>query len=411
MLLPAHGFGYNACMRVLHLVPYYAPAYAFGGVVRAVEGIAQALVQRGHSVTVLTTDALDQQHRHPGPPEEDMGGVRVVRAPNISPRLRGRFNLSTPRSMRAAAARLLPDTDILHCHEFRTVENLLVTPLAAGRCPIVLSPHGTLVHSTGRSRLKSTWDRLLSPAVAQRVDHIVTLTEREQTEAQALWQHFGRRRVPARFSVVPNGVDPAAFASPAGGADFRRRYELGEGPVVLYLGRLHPRKGLDVLVRAFWQAAGPDARLVLAGPDDGMAAALAPLLDKRMILTGHLDDEGRMAALAAADLFVLPATGEGLSMAMLEAMAAGLPVVLSPDCNLPEAETAGAGLIVPPQVGPLAAALSQLLADPARREQMGRAAQALVRQRYTLAAAAAALENIYEQLITSPLQQHQEEPL
>ena len=120
-------------MNILHLTPYYAPAYAFGGVTRAVEGMARALAARGHIVTVLTTDALNQQSRYEAAldsrPRE--GDVRVVRVRNRSVRLRGQFNLSTPLGMGQIAADLLKNADILHVHEFRTAENLLVTPVAA----------------------------------------------------------------------------------------------------------------------------------------------------------------------------------------------------------------------------------------------------------------------------------------
>ena len=138
---------------------------------------------------------------------------------------------------------------------------------------------------------------------------------------------------------------------------FRTRYGLGDATVCLFMGRLHPRKGVEVLVRAFKQANIANTRLVIAGPDEGMLALLQAIKDDRTIMTGYLDGQERLAALAAADIFCLPATGEGLSMAALEALAAGLPAILSPGCNLPEVAQYGAGLIVEPQVEPLAAAL------------------------------------------------------
>ena len=198
---------------------------------------------------------------------------------------------------------------------------------------------------------------------------------------------------------MPNGVNPDEFANLQGREPFRTRYGLGDAPVCLFLGRLHPRKGVDVLVRAFREANIPGARLVIAGPDEGMLPTLQPLLDERMVVTGYLDSAERLAALTAADLFCLPATGEGLSMAALEAMAAGLPVILSPGCNLPEAAEAGAGLVVEPQVEPLAAALRSLLPDAERRLFMGAAGRALVRERFTWAAVAAQLERVYENLV------------
>ncbi|MEO0562746.1 MAG: glycosyltransferase, partial [Chloroflexota bacterium] len=106
----------NDTLHIVHLTPYYAPAYAFGGVARSTEGIAEALVKRGHTVTVLTTDAGTQQGRVTAPGDETRNGVRVLRAPNVSVWLRGRANLSTPRGLSALAHKAMKTADILHAH-------------------------------------------------------------------------------------------------------------------------------------------------------------------------------------------------------------------------------------------------------------------------------------------------------
>ena len=295
-------------MRILHLTPYYAPAYAFGGVVRAVEGMAVALVKRGHEVTVLTTDALDQRRRYDGPLAEMIDGVRVLRRPNAWPWLRGRLNLSTPRGMKRTAETILPTVDVLHIHEFRTLENLLVTPVAQrlGK-PIVLSPHGTLNLETGRGHLKTVWDRLLSPGLALRLDHVIALSEAERAEAESLWRNFGKRQRPTRFSVIPNGVALPEIDQHQLAADFRARYALGDSPVVLFMGRLQKRKGVDVLIQAFKAAGLEDARLLIVGPDEGMLSELRALAagDPRIVFTGYLDGDARLGALAAGDIFAL----------------------------------------------------------------------------------------------------------
>jgi poly(glycerol-phosphate) alpha-glucosyltransferase len=123
------------------------------------------------------------------------------------------------------------------------------------------------------------------------------------------------------------------------------------------------------------------------------------LIDARVIITGYLDGADRLAALAAADIFALPAIGEGLSMAVLEALGTGLPVILSPECNLPEAEAVGAGLIVAPEVSVLAEALRTLLDDPDGRKGMGVAARQLIHERFTWDGVAVQLEKGYMQHI------------
>ncbi len=377
------------------MTPYYAPAYAFGGVARACEGLCMALAARGHEVTVLTTDAHTQTARSPAPPDEMRDGVRVLRARNLSVTLRGRANLSTPTGWGDAGQAALREADVVHCHEFRTAENLILTPGIARRgTRLVLSPHGTLAHATGRSALKRAWDTLLSPAMARRFDVVLGLTADEADEAAALWADFG---ADAMFAVAPNGVDPATFANLPDAAAFRVQWGLRLGPVVLFMGRLHPRKGAVTLAEAFRKVNLPDANLVIAGPDEGDRPVLERLAadDARITLTGYLDDAARLGALAAADLFALPAVGEGLPMTVLEAMAAGVPVVISPGCHLPEVATAGAGHVVPVEVDALTATLGELLADADTRASMADAARVLVAEWFTWAAVAGMVEAVY----------------
>ncbi|MEP0764481.1 MAG: glycosyltransferase, partial [Chloroflexota bacterium] len=173
-----------------------------------------------------------------------------------------------------------------------------------------------------------------------------------------------------------------------------------------FLGRLHARKGLQLLLPAFAGALKhvPEARLLVAGPDEGMLAALTAqardlALGERVLFTGLLTGPDRLAALAAADLFALPAVGEGFSMAVLEALACGLPVLLTPGCHFPEAAEAGTGVVVPREVEPLRAALATLLSDADQRAAMGRAARDLVAARYTWSQIVAQMEAAYAAVI------------
>lgn len=395
-------------MRIVQVTPYYAPAYVFGGVVRAVEGLTRSLIRRGHAVTVLTTDTLTPTARHPGPLTETLDGAQIIRARNLSVALRGRLNLSTPFGLRSFAD-VIAAADIVHLHELRTLEAQLVVPLAArSGVPIVLSPHGTLDRSTGRPMLKRLWDRWLTPRAARPIAAVIGLTDDETADALTLWRDLD---LPAPLTfTVPNGIDAAEFAALDGskvGVTFRQRHAIADdAPVVLFLGRLHPRKGIDALVRAFRALADPTAHLVIAGPDEGMQAALETLAadDARIHFTGYLDARARLEALAAADIFALPAVGEGLSLAALEALAAGVPAILSPGCHLPQAAEAGAALIagdradqIPPDAA-LTGALRDLLSDAARRARMSAAARRFIASGYTWDAVGERLESVYQQV-------------
>jgi glycosyltransferase involved in cell wall biosynthesis len=137
------------------------------------------------------------------------------------------------------------------------------------------------------------------------------------------------------------------------------------------------------------------ARLVIAGPDEGMLSTIQSMLDERIVVTGYLGGADRLAALAATDMLALPAVGEGLPMVVLEAMAAGLPVIVSPGCNLPEVEEYGAGIQTEVVPDPLRDALRLLLTDSNKRAMMGTAARRLVIERFTWDSVAAKLEAVY----------------
>ena len=391
-------------MNLLHVTPYYAPAWRYGGAVRAVTDLTRAQAAAGHRVVVLTTDALGPGERVPAA-QEMIDGVAVTRVRNRSAALRDRLNLSTPRGIAPAAARLIRDhaIDAVHCHELRTVEALRVARLANRLgVPLVVSPHGTLPYDTGRGSVKRLWDRLFAARLLPRVDRVIALTAAEAADARAVWSRWGVALPDGRISVVPNGVHLDDFAALPPGELFRARWNLGDGPVVLFLGRLHERKGAQFLIPAFAQArdAASDARLVIAGPDEGMLAALQGLaavhgVAQQVTFTGMLAGDERLAALSAADMFALPAVGEGFSMAVLEALACGLPVILTPGCHFPEAAQAGAGVVVERAVAPLTGALRALLSDVDRREEMSRAARALVERCYTWPQVVAQLDDAY----------------
>jgi glycosyltransferase involved in cell wall biosynthesis len=372
-------------VNVLHITPYYAPAWSLGGVVRAVSDLAVAQVERGDAVRVLTTDIADLRGGCIATLDEMRDGVHVQRAPNLLPNLRARYNLSTPKGFTALLHAALPQAQIVHLHEFRTLEALL-TLRAKPSAPIVLSPHGTLAVETGRSAVKRLWDRLFGRYTARHIAGVAALTEIERAQVEAHWRRLGLPMPLIR--VIPNAVGEdiwSGLAHPQLSEDIaalRRRFGIRDVPIVLFLGRLHERKGLQYLIPAFGEAlrSGADAHLLIAGADAGMLREVEHLiatqqLSERVTVAGLLTGRERISALAAAEIFALPAIGEGLALAALEAAAVGCALLLTEGCNLPEAAAHGAALIVERNVSALSRALQQLLESPSLRHSMGAAAQ------------------------------------
>jgi len=190
--------------------------------------------------------------------------------------------------------------------------------------------------------------------------------------------------------VEANGVSLDEFAQlPTRGA-FRSCYpQLADRPMILFMSRLHGKKGLDLLIPAFARMTNRDAMLVLAGPDDrGYKAEVEAMIaeyniGERVIVPGMLKGEQKIAALADADLFALPSYQENFGIAVVEALAAGTPVIISDQVNIhAEISRAGVGGVVPTQIEPLTHSLDHWLADSALRESAARNASHFVKHNY-----------------------------
>lgn len=204
--------------------------------------------------------------------------------------------------------------------------------------------------------------------------------------------------------VVPNGMFMETLADIPPRGTFRAKYpELGDAPFVLFLSRLHYKKGLDHLADAFHSIAArlPGSKLVVAGPDDGARGPFERKikgygLTDRVLLPGPLFAADKMAALTDATVFCLPSRQEGFSVAVVEALAVGLPAVVSEDCHFPEVETSGSGRVVPLNGRAVGEALLQLLQNRELREKMSATAKRLVAENYTWPRIAERCLELYE---------------
>jgi glycosyltransferase involved in cell wall biosynthesis len=207
--------------------------------------------------------------------------------------------------------------------------------------------------------------------------------------------------------VIPNAVDLGAYASLPSGAHFRaRRLNEHRGPVILFLGRLAAKKGLDMLIRSFALVVRerPDAVLVVAGPDDeGLQAQLIRLAEAegvqgQTIFTGMLHGQEKLEALGASDVWVLSSYSDACAVAVSEALAAGLPVVVSEAVNLAsDIERDGAGIVCELDATAFAAAIDGLLGDDVRRQTLGAQARRFA-QRFGRAAIGRDLSDLYSEV-------------
>jgi glycosyltransferase involved in cell wall biosynthesis len=255
-----------------------------------------------------------------------------------------------------------------------------------GGNPVAIAPRGMLdVWSLDQKRLKK---RVALELAWQEFFDTCTLIHALNPSEAAAIARLGLR---APVRIVGNGVFPEQFVDPESDTAFRASIPaLGVAPYVLFLGRLHHKKGCDHLLEAFGVlcAAGqPGPHLVLAGPDGGVRRSLEQRvvrlgLSGRVHFPGALYGRLKWSALAGASCFCLPSRQEGFSMAVLEALASGVPTVVSHECNFPEVSSAGAGRVVALDAAAIAAALAELLADDAERARIRELARRFVFERY-----------------------------
>lgn len=385
-------------MRILYAAPAYKPAYRFGGPVHSVAAAAEELVQRGHRVTVVTTTSnRDEDLDVPLNQPVDIDGVEVWYFrrdeflkrwfPSVPYLSRASGMLYAPQ-MFAQLKRLVPDVDLVHTH-LPFVYPTYAASRAAYQCRKPLFYHQRGVFDPNRLRFRYLKKWLCIIAVERsnmrRATTLIALTEAEVTSYRALGVE-----TPCR--VIPNGIRVSEYLQRCSlPRESRWNGIPADKTVVLFLGRLHPIKGAEKLLEAFVRVGMkfPHAVLVMAGPDEWKSEAkfresiCQAKLTERVLFPGMVSGKDKIDLLARADLFCLPSTGEGFSMAVLEAMASATPVLLSPGCHFPEVELAGAGRISPPDPDALAKALACLLADPEKLKGMGTRGREFVARAYS----------------------------
>jgi glycosyltransferase involved in cell wall biosynthesis len=365
-------------VKIVHVIP--GLTHERGGPSTVVQALASRQAAAGHEVIVLGTD---QGARHGERPFELPPPVAVGRAAIWGP-----DRLAYAPAFAALARHHVRGSDVVHVHSIFThpVHAALRAAAAAG-VPVVLRPCGHLHrYSLRRSWVQKRLYLALFGGFVRRACAAWHYTS--EPESAGSWPGDDSPRF-----VLPNGIDPDEYAADradARAAVARAWPALGDAPYILFLGRLHPKKRLDLLLEAFCAGAPPACKLVVAGPDEcGLWESLRGRFLKdaaaaaRVVRLGAVSGRDKVALLAAAALFALPSEHENFGNAPLEALAAGTPVLLSPHVDLAgAAEEAGVGFVCPLRPDAWGESLARLLAQPERLEALSAPARAWVRERF-----------------------------
>jgi len=382
-------------VKLLHVAASYLPAVRYGGTIVSVHALCRALARRGHQVHVYTTSVDgDGNSAVPHGVPVAIDGVTVWYFE--SQHLR---RIYRSPALGAALRQHVSEFQLVHTHAIY-LWPLWTAAREARRAgvPYVVSPRGMLEKALIEQ--KSAWMKasligFIEKRTLEGAASVHVTSRREEQEAR----RFGFNLPDVR--TIPNGVDSDAAA--AGVMSPMIAQIIDDGPFMLFLGRLNWKKGLDRLIAAL--ATTADVRLVIAGNDeDGYRSTLERLaatagVSRRLVFAGAVHGADKHALMAAARALVLPSYSENFGNVVLEAMAAGRPVIVTPEVGVSDlVRETGAGLVVDGSSATLGPALQTLTADAMVGDAMGARGRAAA-QRYSWDSVAAQMEALYQSVL------------
>lgn len=383
-------------MKILIVIPYFTSVY--GGPAKVVREISQSLGKLGDVVDIVTTNA---------------GGLEKLDVPSNQwieeDGYRVQYFECWHRNDLVISSRLIRwlfenayGYDIVHTNNIFSPLVLVAEWICyLYRVPYVVTPHGmlepwALSYKAGKKRI---YYNLLEKHALRNASaiHVLTASEAENVKILGLSQTV----------IIPNGINRQEFSFRADVAPFYQQFPETKGKsLILFLGRIDPKKGLDLLATAFEEVRQQfcQTHLVVAGPD---SIKFLPTVKRYFLeancldavtFTGMLTGKLKDAALAAAQIYVAPSYSEGFSMSVLEGMASGLPCIITTGCNFPEAAAAAAAHVVAPSSAAIAGAVISCLSNPGAAKTMGNRAREFILQNYTWDQAAQKLRQVYEEM-------------
>jgi glycosyltransferase involved in cell wall biosynthesis len=278
---------------------------------------------------------------------------------------------------------LVNEVDIIHLMSHWGVLNFLVYVAARrARKPYVICPAGSLPLFGRSGRLKRMYNLLAGRAIIRNAAAWIAVTSSEVLQ----FESYG---IPSRkITVIPNGVSKADFPN-TDKSEFLKRYKLPDVPIILFMGRLNPIKGPDLLLQAFIQARKDlvGCHLVFAGPDGGMFSELMQIAQQAGIsdhvhFIGYLGGDDKSAAYHHAKLLVVPSRQEAMSIVALEAGICGTPAMVTDQCGFGEIREVDARLEVPATSSAIARGLVRLFTEPGLLDRKGLDFKAFVSRQY-----------------------------
>ena len=391
-------------MKILQVTNFFKPSWESGGPARVVYEIAKKLVERGHDVTVYTTDGyksrLDVKKNKP----VNVNGIKVYYFRNLSSYLTREMVLLIPYYLPIVARKDIKDFDIIHIHEHRSVLAVIVRHYAKKYgVPYFLQAHGALPRIIKKKRLKKLFDAFFGYRILSDASKVIAVSKAEVEQ----YKQAGINE--DKIATIPDGVDVEVFKELPTHEKFRKKYDIKEEDhIILFLGRIHKRKGIDFLIKSFSELTKEmsDVILVIIGPDDGykieVEKSIKTLnLGNRIKLMGYIDENDKLSAYVDADVLVYPGIFEIFGLVPFEAMMCGTPVIVTDDCGCGElVEESGGGYLVEyGDIERLKEKMKRVIENPEEGAEMVEKGKRFIFENLSQDVVVRGIEELYEEII------------
>ncbi len=390
-------------MKILFVIPYYKPAYVYGGPIRSISILSESLVLKNHDVTIFTTNAIGQSNQQE--PLNKPVNVDGVIVHYFNRDILNNFYYS--RGFSKACTKEIANYDIIYI-----MGNWTYPFISASRCalkesiPFIVAPHGSFKKQAWRGKefKKSIYFWLFERSLIQKAAyiHYTTLMEKQDST----WLNL---RTPS--FVIPNAIDLSEFDHLPERGDFRNKLGIRSDQIVLLsLGRIEPIKGLDIAINSLALLANKYQNMifVIAGPEeDGYQSKLLKKasslgISDRIIFTGLLNSHDRLLALRDADIFLNTSHSENFSVSSVEAMAIGLPVIVSDKVGVADDILENhAGLVVPNKPDLIACEIERLINSAELINIFRENSKSLVREKYSPVSVASQFDTLFKNVIVN----------
>lgn len=389
-------------MNILHVVPSFAPCFSHGGVVNASYQIAKKQVENGHDVCVYTTDNCDKRLKFKDNYNVDVDGIKVFYFKNLSNSFKNSFTIDTPITLINHLKKTISNFDIIHIHEHRQSLAIATHRYAQkNNVPYVLQAHGSVLPFFQKEKLKEIFDKLWGFDILQDASKLFALTEVEK-------EQYLKMGIPEdKIEIVPLGIDMNEYDNLPDEGKFKSKHNIrSDEKIILFLGRIHEIKGLDLLVKGFSKISQDNVKLAIVGGDYGFKEELEKLIESldikdKVMFPGVLTGEDKIEALVDCDIFIMPSRYESFTTSGLEAMACRKPLILTENNHIHTWVKDNVGLVCEFDETDLADCIETLLKDEKLCKKFGDNGRQLIEDKYDWNKVSKQIESIYHDCINN----------